>query len=118
MKNSVKGNIFKIVAILIDVGAPLAATLTQFPVWVERSSEATFSGVFLLLSFLSCLPFIKAIKAFFKSPSVWVMWLIFFVGLYVLNSIINEMIIVCFVGLVANCIGAILYKVGRKLTKK
>jgi hypothetical protein len=118
MSNSTKGNILKIAAILIDVGAPLAATLTQFPVWIDRSSEATISGVFVLLAFLSCLPFIKAIKAFLKSPSVWVIWLLMFISLYALESIINEMIIVAFVGLVANCIGAAIYKIGRRLTKK
>lgn len=118
MTNTTKGNILKIIAILIDVGAPLAATLTQFPVWIDRSSEATFSGVFVLLAFISCLPFIKVIKSYFKSPAVWVVWLVVFGSMYVLESIIDEMIVVAFVGLVANCIGAVIYKIGRRLTKK
>lgn len=118
MKNTTKGNIIKAIAIVIDVGAPLAATLTQFPVWIDRSSEATFSGVFLLFAFLSCLPFIKQIKSYFRSPAVWVVWLVLFVFLFALNNIISEMLIVSFVGLIANCIGAIIYKIGKNIAGK
>lgn len=116
MKNTTKGNILKAAAIVIDVGAPLTATLAQFPVWIDRSSEATFSGIFLLFAFLSCLPFLNYIKAYFRSPAVWVVWLVLFVLLFALNNIIDEMLVVCFVGLVANCIGAIIYRIGKKIS--
>ena len=56
MTNRTKGNILKAIAVTIDVSVPLAATLTQFPLWVEKSSEATMSGLFLIFAFLSCLP--------------------------------------------------------------
>lgn len=118
MTNNTKGNILKVIAIVLDVGAPLAATLTQFPVWVEKSAEATFSGIFLILAFVSCLPFIKYIKAYFRSPSVWVVWLVLFVFLFALNNIINEMVVVCFVGLISNSIGAVIYKIGKKMSAK
>lgn len=112
MKNATKGNIIKVCAVTVDVAAPLAATLTQFPLWVEQSSAATMSGLFLIFAFLSCLPFIKQIKAFFKSPSVWVLWIVLFVLFVVLRNIINEMIVVCFVGMLANIAGAGIYKLG------
>lgn len=118
MKNTTKGNILKAIAIVIDVGAPLLATLTQFPVWVDRSSEATFSGVFLLFAFLSCLPFLKSIKTYFRSPAVWMIWLILFVLLFALSNIIEEMLVVCFVGLISNCIGALIYKLGKNISDK
>ncbi len=113
MKNATKGNIIKGCAVAVDVAAPLAATLTQFPLWVEQSSEATMSGLFLIFAFLSCLPFIKQIEAYFKSPSVWVVWVVLFVLFICLRNIINEMIVVCFVGMVANIIGAGIYKIGK-----
>ena len=115
MRNTTKGKIIKALAIIIDVAAPLVATLTQFPIWVEKSSEATFSGMFILCAFLSCLPFINYIKEYLKSPSILVTWLIAFVLLLALNSIIEQMIVVCFVGLLANCIGAIIYKLGKHI---
>jgi phosphatidylserine synthase len=118
MKNTTKGKIIKGCAVGLDVAAPLAATFTQFPLWVEKSSEATMSGLFLIFAFLSALPFIKQIKAYFKSPSVWVVWVILWVLFIVLQNIINEMIIVCFVGVLSNIVGMCIYKIGKKIGDK
>ncbi len=118
MKNATKGNIIKGCAVAVDVAAPLVATLTQFPLWVEQSSEATMSGLFLIFAFFSCLPFIKQIKAYFKSPSVWVVWLILLALLVALRNIINEMVIVCFFGAIANCVGSVIYKIGNIVANK
>ena len=118
MTNKTKGNIIKATAVTIDVAVPLAATLGQFPVWVEKSSEATMSGLFLIFAFLSCLPFIKQIKSFIKSPSVWVVWIIFFVLFVCLRNIIDQMIVVCFFGMISNLIGAGIYKIGERIQLK
>lgn len=112
MKRKTRGNIIKGAAVAIDVAVPLVATLTQFPVWVEKSSEATVSGLFLLLACICVIPFFKQIKAFIKSPSVWGVWIIVFVMLLLLQNIINEMLIVAFAGVVSNVIGAGIYKWG------
>lgn len=118
MSNKTRGNIIKGIAIFIDVLVPLAATLTQFPVWVQHSSEATVSGLFMVFAFLACLPFLRQLKEYFKSPSVWVIWTIFFVFFVLLKNIINEMIMVCFFGAVANVVGAIIYSVGKRVADK
>ena len=118
MTNRTKGNILKTIAVTIDVSVPLAATLTQFPVWVEKSSEATVSGLFLIFAFLSCLPFIKQIKAFFRSPSVWVVWLLILALLICLRNIISEMVVVSFFGTIANVVGAGIYKLGNIVGNK
>lgn len=118
MKNATKGKILRGCAVAIDVAAPLAATMTQFPVWIEQSSEATMSGLFLTFALISCIPFLKQIKEYFKSPSVWVIWTILFVLLIALRNIINEMIIVCFVGTVANIVGVGIYKLGTIVEQK
>lgn len=118
MRRTTKGKILKISALVLDVGAPLAATMTQFPMWINRSAGATVSGTFVLFALLSAIPFFKQIKAFFKSPSVWVMWIIMFVVLVVLREIIDEMLVICFVGAIANIIGAALYKVGERCEKQ
>lgn len=112
MKRTTKGKIFKISALVLDVGAPLAATVSQFPVWVDRSAGATVSGLFVLFALLSAIPFFKQIKAYFKSPSVWVMWCIILVALVALRAIIDEMIVICLIGAAVNVIGAGLYKLG------
>lgn len=114
MQKTTKGKILKISALVLDVGAPLAATISQFPVWIDRSAEATISGLFVLFAFLSAIPFFRQIKAYFKSPSAWVMWCIIFVVLIALRAIIDEIIVICMIGAVANVIGAGLHKLGDK----
>lgn len=118
MNNATKGKVIKGAAVLIDVIVPLIATISQFPIWVEQSGEATMSGLFLMLAFLSCLPFVKQIKEYMKSPSVLVLWLIFYLLLTLLKNIINQMVVVCFAGLIANAIGAVIYKIGDSVSKK
>lgn len=117
MQRTTKGKILKISAIVLDVGAPFAATISQFPVWVDRSAGATMSGLFVLFAFLSAIPFFKQIKTYFKSPSAWVMWCVIFVMLVGLRAIIDEMIVICAIGLLSNIVGAGLYKVGNKYSE-
>jgi hypothetical protein len=118
MTNRTKGNIIKASAVAVDVGVPLIATFTQFPIWVEKSSEATVSGLLLLFAFLSCLPFLKQIKEYMKSPSVVVVWVVLLVLLSCLRNIIDQMIVVCFFGAIANALGAGLYKIGNVICAK
>ncbi len=118
MKNATKGKLIKAGAIGLDVAAPLITTLSMFPIWVERSSEATVSGLFLVFAFLSCIPFAKWLLAYFKSPDAWVMWCIVFVLLSVLSNIIKEMLVVAGVGALANVAGAVIYKIGDVVSVK
>lgn len=118
MKNATKGKIIKGIAVGIDVLGPLIATLSQFPVWVDKSAESTVSGLFLIFAFASAIPFFKQIKAFIKSPSVWVLWCVLFVFFVALQNIIDEMVIVCFVGMIANIVGAGVYKLGAYIGEK
>lgn len=118
MKNTTKGKICKITALTVDVAAPLAATISQFPIWVDKSSAATISGLFLVFAFLSAIPFMKQIKAYLKSPSAWSMWCIILVLFVALRNIIDQMLIVCLVGLIANACGVGLHKAGEYIEKK
>lgn len=118
MKKSTKGAIIKTIALGIDVGVPLAATLSQFPFWIEKSAEATMSGLCLVLLVISAIPFIKQLKAYFKSPSAWVLWGVIFCLLLLLRSIIDQILIVSFAGFVANAIGAVIYNAGKAIGDK
>ena len=118
MKNITKGKIIKGTALTIDVAAPLIATICQFPVWVEKSSSATISGVFLVFAFLSCIPFLNQIKTWLKSPSVPVLWCVFLALFTLLRNIIDQMWIICLVGVISNCAGSIVYKVGNTVGQK
>ena len=118
MKNKTKGKIIKGVAIAIDVVCPFVATLTQFPLWIEESAEATMSGCFILLAAFSVIPLFKYIKAFFKSPAVPVLWWAIFIVLVAIASIIDQMVVVCFVGAIANTIGAGIFKIGKIIEER
>lgn len=118
MSDITKGRVLKISALTIDILAPLVATLTQFPIWIDKSAEATVSGVAMLLVFFSCIPALKYIKAFIKSPSVPIVWLVVFVMLTMLSNIIDQMIVVAFIGVISNTIGTVLYKMGEKYTPR
>ncbi len=118
MTNRTKGKLIKALAVTTDVSVPLVATLTQFSVWIDRSPEATMSGLFLIFAFVSCLPFLKQIKTYFRSPSVWVVWIVLLVLSVCLRNIIEEMVLVCFFGAVANVIGAGIYKIGSSIENK
>lgn len=118
MKRSTKGKIVKTSAVIIDVAGPVFATLSKFPVWIEKSPKATVSGLALVLIAISCIPFIRQLKAFFKSPSVLSVWLIMFIALIVLNNIIEDMMYVAFVGLISGAAGTGIYKLGDIIDSK
>ena len=113
-----KGKLIKAIALIIDVAVPLGATISQFPIWVERSAKATVSGLALLFILLSVLPFIRQIREYFKSPAVWVVWGVLFLVFYALSAIIDEMVIISFFGLLSNLLGELLYKYGEKIRKE
>ena len=100
-----KRKILRACAMVIDVGAPLAATVSQFPIWIERSAGATVSGIFILFAILSAVPLFKRFRALMKSPSAPLMWGMIFGFLMALHTIIEEMLIISFVGLISNAIG-------------
>jgi hypothetical protein len=106
-----KRKILRSLALCIDVGAPLTATLTQFPLWIERSAGATVSGLVILFALLSAIPLMRYYKKLLKSPSAPLMWAFLFGFLSALHAIIEEMLIISFVGLVANVVGWGLFKI-------
>ena len=115
MTNATKGRILKTTALAIDVIIPAAATLSQFPIWINRDTASTVSGLGLVLIALSCIPFYRQIREYFKSPSAPVLWLVLFLAFTMLESIAAEIKMVCFFGLVANLIGAGIYKIGANM---
>ena len=115
MSSKAKGKILCFLAIILDVGAPLIATLMYFPLWVDRSAEATVSGMFVFLGLISAIPLFRIIKEQLRSPSAWLIWMLVFILFAALEAIVFEVKIIALVGFVANIIGAIIYKLGKKI---
>ena len=115
MTNATKGKCIKATAIGIDVLVPLMATLSQFPIWVDRSAGATMSGITVLLAILSAVPLFKWVKKHIETPSAWMMWLVLFGVLLAVSAIIDEMVVVAGWGALANAVGAGIFKWGEKV---
>lgn len=115
MTNETKGKIIKGTAVAIDVGVPMAVTLSQFPVWITRDASSTISGLVLFLVAVSCIPFYRKIKEYLKSPSAPVIWTVLFVLFTLLENISSEIKIVCFFGMLANYIGSAVYTIGEQI---
>lgn len=98
------------IAMLISVAPPVVATLMQFPVWIEESSEATLSGTVCLIVFICCIPFYKQIINYMKSPSVPVVWILIAAAMYIFKEIADQLFIVACVGAVSNLIGMCFFK--------
>ena len=90
----------------------------HFPVWVERSAEATLSGMFLVLALISAIPLMRVILRSMKTPAAWMIWTLMFLGLFGLREIINEMVVITFAGMCANLAGAVIHKLGGALAGK
>lgn len=118
MKNKTKGQILQWSAVGLDVGAPLIATCTQFPVWVERSAGSTVSGLFVMFALISSIPLLKKGGEILKSPSVTLLFGILLCVLIALRTIVDEMIIICLVGFVSNLAGGAMHKYGEHLAAK
>lgn len=114
----VKGKIAKAAALTLDIGAPLAATFAQFPAWVERSAGSTVSGTFVVFALLSSIPLFRFLKEIFKSPSTPLLWGVALVLLIALRNIVDEMIVISFVGVLSNAAGTVIYKYGEQLDVK
>ncbi len=118
MSNRARGNLIRALALFIDVGAPLVATAVHFPIWIERSAEATLSGMFLFLALISVIPLIKVIGKALHSPAAWMIWTLLFCIFAGLRVIIDEMVVISLVGMIANIVGAVLHKIGNRIAKK
>lgn len=110
MNNKRKSTVIRWTTTAMCIGAPLTATLLQFPVWIAASDKATMSGTFVILAAICSIPFFKQIKEYMKSPAAWVMWGVMFGAFIALRAIIDQMVIVCGIGFAANVLALPIYK--------
>lgn len=118
MRNATKGKILKASALAIDVGVPLAVTLTQFPLWIQRDTYSSVSGMFVVFALVCFIPFIRQIKAFFQNPSAPILWAVFLAIFAFLKAIVDEIVWICLFVTVSNIIGTVLYKIGESIGNK
>ena len=118
MKKSTKGKILQMGALGIDVGIPALVTVSYFPIWVNRGTEATVSGLAVILALICAVPALRRFKALVKSPSMPLAWTVLFILFLALESIVREIKIICLFGAISNYIGAAMHKAGAKMIEE
>ena len=114
MKAQTKSLCIRTLALAISTLPPIIATLTYFPIWKHKGPAAALSGFTLVLLLISAIPLFKHVKRFFESASSVKIWLVLFIIFIILRNIADEMTTISLVGLISNCIGALLFKIASK----
>lgn len=118
MTNKTKSIILRVIALVLCIAPPMTVTLSYFPLWVEKSTAATLSGSALVLMLLCLVPLMRQIARGIKTPAMWMIWLFLFLLFFALRAIVDELVVITFVGFVSNGVGAVLYKWGELLSRK
>ncbi len=105
--------LFFLIGFALSVIPVTLATLSYFPLWLERGEGAAVSGFTLLLLLICVSPLWKMLKRIFSSPAVWSIWLIIFILFFTLSKIADEMTVISFIGFISNALAAIFFKLSR-----
>ena len=89
-------------ACAVCIAPPLIATLNSFPLFIERSSSATVSGLSLILFICCSMPLVKLAGKHINSPASPVLWIVVFAISTMMKNIIDE---VCMISLIGLCSG-------------
>lgn len=115
MTNKQKGNILYYTGLVAAIAAPLITACVQLPIIKDTASTSEISALFIVCAFICAAPLYKHINITFKSPTNAVMWTVIFALAWSLDKIIHQIMLIAFVGMVANIICAFLCGIGNKL---
>ncbi len=103
---------------LLCIAPPAVVTLCYFPLWVEKSSTATLSGLSLIMILVSIIPLFRILKNHLSSPSAPIVWILICVFCLAFRSIIDQMLVISFVGGVSSIAGFIIFKARDRMIAK
>lgn len=106
--------ILRALGLALCVLPPALATLSYFPLWMERGATHAVSGVCALLLVLCAVPLLRYARRIFRAPSAVTLWAILFVLFYALSRIADEMCVITFMGLIGNAMGAAVFRLGKE----
>ena len=118
MNNKLKYNGLTALGALLCIAPPAVVTLCYFPLWVEKSSSATVSGLSLILILISIIPLFRIVKEHISSPSAPVVWLLVCLFCFAFKSIIDQILVISFVGAVSSVAGMFIFWARDKGEKK
>ena len=106
--------LWNLLGALFSAVPPAVATLSYFPLWVDRGAVATVSGLCAFLLVLCALPLVRLWRKKFTTPSLPLMWGILFLTVRALSPIIDEVCVISFVGLLSGLVSAIFFRLARE----
>lgn len=115
MTNKQKGNILYYTGLVAAIAAPLITACVQLPIIKDTANTSVISALFIVCAFICAAPLYKHINITFKSPTNAVMWTVIFALAWSLDKIIHQIMLIAFVGMVANIVCAFLCGIGNKL---
>lgn len=116
--NKRKYNGLTVLGALLCIAPPAVVTLYYFPIWVEKSSSATVSGLSLILILISIIPLFRIVKEHISSPSAPVVWILVCLFCFAFKSIIDQILVISFVGAVSSIAGMFIFWARDKGEKK
>ena len=114
MRDAWTPSLLRLAGLLLSVLPPAAATLSCFPLWRERGSDAVLSGCTLLLLLLCALPLWRQLRRALRSPCAWMIWGALLLLFHLLSAIADEMVLISTAGLIGNLLGAVLFRLARR----
>ena len=99
-----------LLALCCCIVPPASTTMYFFPIWIDKGVAAKVSGLSVLILVICALPFWRVLRENFKNPSVKTIWFIGLLLFWLIRPIVDEMIVICAVGFLSNCIGSIVFK--------
>lgn len=109
-KKPVRAVVLRVIGLALCVIPVTVSIFSYFPVWRAEGGEVLLSGVALLLLLLAAIPLYKLLSHHLRSPAAYTVWLIAFILFSLLSSIADEMVVISFVGLIGNLLGAVLFR--------
>ena len=108
----------KIAALALSVLAPFIATISYFPLWIDKGAEFAISGISLCIMLVCALPIFKMVKRTLRPPSAPLIWLMIFILFFALSKIAEDITVIALIGFISNLIGAVLFKIADQNTEK
>lgn len=108
MTNRVKYLVLNILALALCIAPPAITALYYFPLWTDATARV--SGLAVLILIVCAIPFWRVLRDTFKNPSVKTIWFVGLLTFWLIRPIVDEMIVICAVGCIANWIGGLIFK--------
>ncbi len=94
---------------------PTVCTLSYFPLWVERGSGTTVSGMALVLLMICAVPLFRYFRKAIGTPSSPIVWLAIFLLFLFLSKIAEQITVISLVGFIGNLIGSVLFRLAKRV---